>query len=221
MKNIWKGVKEIVYVIVPLRLTTQKEMAEIWRRFYKWGERERERVCVTGGGERRERMWAAKLGRWRSIAKEAAQRSMIIVKFLCLLHVTDNYIVSPTIVHGPSMLPTLNMRGDVLLAERISHRFGRVSLGDIIFVRSPVNPNRILTKRVLGLEGDVVSFNDGSWHNSVTKTSVVPKGHVWIQGDNVYASTDSRHYGPIPYGLIQGKALCRVWPLDGFRSLGP
>jgi len=71
------------------------------------------------------------------------------------------------------MLPTLNTKGDVLLAERISHRFGKVKLGDVIFVRSPMNPNRIVTKRVLGLEGDVVSFNDGAWHSSVSKTLVV------------------------------------------------
>ncbi|KAJ8441259.1 hypothetical protein Cgig2_000632 [Carnegiea gigantea] len=266
-------------------------------------------------------MWAARLGQWRSKAKEAAQRTVIIVKFLCLLHVTDAYIISPSIVHGTSMLPTLNARGDVLLAERISHRVGKLKLGDIIFVRSPINPNRIVTKRVLGLEGDVVSFNEGAWHSSVSttlvavgtrnvhyikggkdsqplvpllrqnralfrkeellagkvktlmtmppfshpqspnkpnqahhkllfrrkssqgplqkrpqvsrlhplllaasllvgnkavddylrrqKTTKVPQGHVWIQGDNVYESNDSRHYGPVPYGLIQGKALCR------------
>lgn len=38
----------------------------------------------------------------------------------------------------------------------------------------------------------------------------VPKGHVWIQGDNIYASNDSRYFGPVPYGLIQGKAFFRV-----------
>jgi len=38
----------------------------------------------------------------------------------------------------------------------------------------------------------------------------VPKGHVWIQGDNIYASRDSRHFGPVPYGLIEGKVFFRV-----------
>ena len=38
----------------------------------------------------------------------------------------------------------------------------------------------------------------------------VPKGHVWLQGDNAYNSTDSRHYGPVPYALIQGKVFYRV-----------
>lgn len=38
----------------------------------------------------------------------------------------------------------------------------------------------------------------------------MPKGHVWIQGDNIYSSFDSRTYGAVPYGLIQGKVFCRV-----------
>lgn len=33
---------------------------------------------------------------------------------------------------------------------------------------------------------------------------------MWIEGDNVYASRDSRHYGPVPYGLIQGRVFLRV-----------
>ncbi|RYQ96243.1 hypothetical protein Ahy_B08g091925 [Arachis hypogaea] len=37
----------------------------------------------------------------------------------------------------------------------------------------------------------------------------MPKGHVWIQGDNIFASHDSRHFGPVPYGLIQGKVFFR------------
>lgn len=39
-------------------------------------------------------------------------------------------------------------------------------------------------------------------------------GHVWIQGDNVYASYDSRHFGPVPYGLVQGKVFLRVSALQ-------
>ncbi|XP_057540305.1 mitochondrial ATP-independent inner membrane protease subunit 1a isoform X2 [Amaranthus tricolor] len=106
-----------------------------------------------------ERMWASKLVQLKSIAKETVERTIIIARFLCLLHVTDTYLFSPNLVHGPSMLPTLNMRGDVLMVDRFSHRFGKVELGDVVLVTSPNNPKKVLTKRVLGLEGDAVSFN--------------------------------------------------------------
>lgn len=37
-----------------------------------------------------------------------------------------------------------------------------------------------------------------------------------MQGDYVHNSRDSRMFGPIPYGLIQGKVLWRVYELVFF-----
>ncbi|KAK1414357.1 hypothetical protein QVD17_30101 [Tagetes erecta] len=157
--------------------------------------------------------------KWTTIAKQSIDRAAIVAKFLCLLHVTNTYIFSPTLVYGPSMLPTLNLTGDVVLSEYISHRLGKVVPGDVVLIQSPENPRKMITKRVLAMEGEVVSFLVDPSRSDRSRTVVVPKGHVWIQGDNIYASNDSRNFGPIPYGLIQGKVWCRVWPLDGFGSL--
>lgn len=38
----------------------------------------------------------------------------------------------------------------------------------------------------------------------------VPKGHVWLEGDNLRNSSDSRSYGPIPYALIRGRVCLKV-----------
>jgi hypothetical protein len=58
------------------------------------------------------------------------------------------------------MLPTLNIAGDVVLVEHLSPRIGKVGYGDLVLVRSPLNPNRNLTKRIVAMEGDTVTYFD-------------------------------------------------------------
>jgi len=38
----------------------------------------------------------------------------------------------------------------------------------------------------------------------------VPKDHVWLQGDNIYDSIDSRDYGPVPIKDISGVVRLKV-----------
>lgn len=44
----------------------------------------------------------------------------------------------------------------------------------------------------------------------------VPRGHVWLQGDNLLHSLDSRVYGPVPLALVRGKVMCQVRSGKGF-----
>lgn len=154
-----------------------------------------------------------------SIVKEALDGTLLISKFLCFLHVTNKYLCTIALVYGPSMLPTFNLTGDLVLADRISILFNRVGKGDIVLVRSPENPRKIVTKRVMGMEGDRVSFILDPKNSDRWETLVVPKGHIWIQGDNIYDSNDSRQFGPVPYGLLQARVFWRIWPPQGFGTL--
>ena len=43
----------------------------------------------------------------------------------------------------------------------------------------------------------------------------VPDGHIWVEGDNPWNSSDSRNYGAVPANLIMGRVLLRMWPLRG------
>ncbi|KAF3449901.1 hypothetical protein FNV43_RR05980 [Rhamnella rubrinervis] len=150
----------------------------------------------------------------KSVVREAWDKTLVLAKFLCGLRVTNTYLCTVVVPYGPSMLPTLSLTGDLLLAERISTRFDMVRRGDIVLVRSPEVPRKVVTKRLIGMEGDSVSYVVDPQNSDRCETIVVPKGHVWVEGDNVYVSNDSRKFGPVPYGLIEAKVLWRAKGID-------
>lgn len=76
-------------------------------------------------------------------------------------------------VYGPSMLPTLNLTGDVILSEYISHRLGKVGPGDVVLIQSPENPRKTITKRIVAMEGEVVSFLVDPSRSEKSRTVVV------------------------------------------------
>lgn len=87
----------------------------------------------------------------------------------------------------------------------------------------------VLIKRVVGLPGDTVMGRGGRVYINGdlliepylpkgTYTSdfgpvIVPKGDVWVMGDNRTDSEDSRVFGPIPEKTIVGRAVWKVWPV--------
>ncbi|KAL1192280.1 Mitochondrial ATP-independent inner membrane protease subunit 1b [Cardamine amara subsp. amara] len=158
---------------------------------------------------------------WSKAFRDAIKSSVFIAKIYCFLHVTTNHLGFMAYAYGPSMTPTLHSSGNVLLAEQITKRSQKPSRGDIVVIRSPENPNKTPIKRVIGIEGDRISFVIDPRKNDQSETIVVPKGHVFVQGDYMHNSRDSRNFGPIPYGLIQGRVLWRVWPFQDFGPLEP
>jgi inner membrane protease subunit 1 len=130
---------------------------------------------------------------------------------------------------GPSMLPTMSIV-EYVLEEKIRHEWYPQTLhrGDVVTYLSPINPHHLICKRILGLPGDVVlvdptTLPDPSRVDASSQLDgahvKVPKGHVWVQGDNATASRDSRMYGPVPISLIRGRLICGIgvcvaWPLE-------
>ena len=89
------------------------------------------------------------------------------------------------VVTGDSMLPTLRP-GDRLLVARIGHAHE----GDLVVVRDPRSPSRLVCKRVVSADAR----------------------HIVVRGDNPDASTDSRAFGPVPVERVIGRVLRRYYP---------
>jgi inner membrane protease subunit 1 len=116
------------------------------------------------------------------------------------------YVACVSLLEGPSMLPTFNVSGDIVLVNR----FFDLKIGNVLVYKSPVDPNRLVIKRVLGLPGDIILHDN--------KQILIPKGHIWFQGDNYGFSNDSRAYGPVSIGMIQGKIEYLLFP--HFKRVG-
>ncbi|KAI9495657.1 peptidase S24/S26A/S26B/S26C [Zychaea mexicana] len=129
------------------------------------------------------------------------------VQFMCFAHVFNQYIAEATFCMGPSMLPNFNMTGDIVAVEHITPHFRGYRMGDVVVCISPAAPGRAVLKRILGLPGDNVCVDPTAEERRYID---VPEGHVWLMGDNLSNSTDSRYYGPVAMGLIRGRVFARV-----------
>uniref|UniRef100_A0ACD5W8U6 Uncharacterized protein n=1 Tax=Avena sativa TaxID=4498 RepID=A0ACD5W8U6_AVESA len=154
---------------------------------------------------------------WRAIYAGGISRSIIV---FCGIAFMEERVAGLTYPRGPSMLPAFNIMGDVVVADKVSARCGWVAPGDVVQFVSPEDPRKTVIKRVLGMEGDAVTYLVDPGNSDDSKTVVVPKGHIWVQGDNIYASRDSRQFGPVPYGLVNGRICCRILPLKEFGLIG-
>lgn len=84
--------------------------------------------------------------------------------------------------------------------------YNQIGIGDLIIAKNPTHPKLNICKRVIGIEGHRLPFE----YRQLKK--FVPAGTVWVEGDNTQISRDSRNFGPLPIGLIQGLVVARVWP---------
>jgi signal peptidase I len=93
-------------------------------------------------------------------------------------------------------------------------------------------------KRVVGLPGDHLQIRDGIVYRNGVKekapyavacngaqscqfpgTIIVPKGDVYMMGDNRPDSEDSRFWGPEPEKWLIGQAFFTYWPPDRIGTL--
>ena len=146
-------------------------------------------------------------------------------------------IVEAYVTPVSNMLPTLQA-GDRFLVDKTAYRDAPVQVSDVVVFMNPANPKQAYIERVVAVAGDKVEMRDGKvivndqptagLIAGETDTSpsgdfgpiVVPPHNCFVLGDNRPRSRDSRHFGPIPYATVLGKATVIFWPQKSWSRAG-
>jgi len=135
-------------------------------------------------------------------------------------------------ISGCSMEPTLH-HGERVVIDKISSAFTELEVGDMVIFSSPIDPQKNLVKRIVGVGGDRIELRgdrlqrngepieepyahlglygrDAEWR--------VPDGDIFVLGDNRPQSKDSRDFGTVPVASVRGKVILRLWPLDAISA---
>jgi len=133
------------------------------------------------------------------------------------------YVLEICIITSGSMSPTLAV-SDHVFVNKFIYSFRRPQYGDVVVFQAPAkatNSEELWVKRIVGLPGDMISvkagrlFRNGLLINEpfVSQLMIgnmnpqqVPKGTVFVMGDNRNNSEDSRDWGPLDMKLITGRA---------------
>ncbi|ODV88261.1 hypothetical protein CANARDRAFT_185015, partial [[Candida] arabinofermentans NRRL YB-2248] len=145
------------------------------------------------------------------------KRSLFFLSWIPVLYAFTEHVVYIGKIEGMSMKPTFNPpstspnqpKDHVILWKLGTKTSSNLNIDDVIFLRSPMNPEKIYTKRIKGKQGDLIVPRYPDTRNRV----MIPVNHVWVEGDNIH-SIDSNTYGPISNGLVVGKAVYIIWPLN-------
>jgi signal peptidase I len=156
---------------------------------------------------------------------------------LSTLQIGDHILVNKIILGTPIDIPFTNINLFRMPGIREPKR------GDIVVFKYPEDPKRDFIKRVIAVGGDVVESKDKSVfvnNKKLTELYVqhvdmlvkprimdkrdnfgpvtVPKGMVFVMGDNRDQSYDSRFWGFVDEKQIKGKAMIIYWSWDSDKT---
>lgn len=145
-----------------------------------------------------------------------------------------SFIITPAIVDGKSMYPTLNDNNIVIL-NKLDYKINGLKRFDIIVV--DYNGEKLI-KRVIGLPGEHIEYknnmlfingyltNENFNHDNTSNFKLetigylkIPGDKYFVVGDNRNGSKDSRMIGLIDKKDIKGKVSLRLFPINKFGKI--
>ncbi|MRS13014.1 MAG: signal peptidase I [Actinobacteria bacterium] len=160
----------------------------------------------------------------------AAMLTFVLATAVTLLYV----VFSVMAVDGDSMEPALHDRERILVTKG----YADPARGDIIAFAAVDESDSVVKvlKRVIAVEGDTVevvgdvAYVNGSMSTVAPRARIgeragrigpliVPRGHVYVLGDNRPYSLDSRFFGAVPLDSVIGKGIYVILPLARIRDI--
>lgn len=165
---------------------------------------------------------------WKRFALDILETLVLAV----VLYFGINAVSARVRVDGFSMRPTLQ-DGEYILVNKLAYKFSEPVRGDIVVFVFPVNPEEDLIKRIIGVPGDTITIQDGMLTvNGVVVdepyinappayngTWQVPKGELFVLGDNRNDSRDSHQWGLLPIENVIGRAVLIYWPPEEWQVI--
>ena len=150
---------------------------------------------------------------------------IIIILVVVLLR---TFIITPVIVVGDSMVPTLE-DDQILLLNKINYRFNEIERYDIVVIKTKKGE---IIKRVIGLPGETIEYRNNTLYingheetsdynfdtddftlKSICNCEKIPQDKYLVLGDNRGVSSDSRIMGLIDKEDIEGNVTISLWPI--------
>ncbi len=171
---------------------------------------------------------------FNKVVKEVFDLFEIFVGAIIIVTITVAFLFRTVGVSGTSMTHTLQNKDRLI----ISNFCYQPTVGDIVVLNLPDRFNMPIIKRIIANEGQTVNItNSGDVyvddiklkedyiHDKTMKGNhnsypvKVPKGCIFVMGDNRMGSTDSREFGCVNKNNIAGKAIFRILPFSSFGTL--
>ncbi len=138
------------------------------------------------------------------------------------------FIVTPIVVQGESMVPTLD-GGEVMVLKKYDTNYDRF---DIVVVNKSVEGDNLI-KRVIGLPGETIRYRNNTLYiNDKVIEDIYAYGDTgnfqeitlgddeyFLMGDNRAISLDSRALGIIKKQEIEGTVGIVLFPFNKFGSV--
>ena len=156
--------------------------------------------------------------------KEIIPYIMIVIVVIFI----RTFIITPVVVDGTSMNPTL-LNNEILLLKKYDRSFKRF---DVVVINYGEDK---LIKRIIGLPGEHVKYNDNilyingkvveesfiddntaNYDLNIWGIDKIPEDYYFVMGDNRNNSTDSRIIGLIKKDNIVGTTSFAIFPFNRF-----